>query len=687
MNNNNVAEVFPLKINLNHGFYYFIPLSLKKAAEVGKRVIIPFRNSKKVGIIVNIFESTELQDLKEIEEVLDPVPILSQKILLLTDWMAKYYLCPKGIIVSTIIPHRVSAKKITEFLNNGTIADAISQRERNVYKKQSSENTTTIKDNQYNLFPSQSVPITEKKYKPILFQYHSFRERDLYYIHLIMDVIEEGKQVLLLIPDQYSCKGLKEKLTKKLGKSLVIFDKNVSQAERYLRYIKVQNEALKVVIGTRSSIFLPFYNLGLIIVEQENSTLYKEERTPRYHAREVAEKRGLLESAQVILASGAPSIESYWQGLNNDFYLKTEEATPDSKEKKLLQTLLVDLEEEKSFQRVISFRLQQEIVQCLKEEKGVVLFHKRRGFASYIYCGHCGQVIKCPTCNSLLSYQEVEKKGVQVCNKCGKRIPYSRYCPKCREKALKPMGFGTQYVEEMTRRMFPRAVIQRFDTDIAPNLRIQQQLLRKFKKGEINILIATQLLFKRLDYKSVGLVGFILIDHLLNVPDYRSAEDAFQFVYHIALHLLEQKVPGVLLIQTFLPEHHSLQAVKELNYPLFYQKEIMLRKELEYPPFTRIIKIDFSGNSEEHVKDSIQEFREFIKKINNREAIAKDIFLNDFHPLVVKDKGESRVSFLIRVKNEKDNFEKIKEVLFPFVLKFQRNRVKLIIDVEPTKLY
>ena len=249
------------------------------------------------------------------------------------------------------------------------------------------------------------------------------------------------------------------------------------------------------------------------------------------------------------------------------------------------------------------------------------------------------------------------------------------------------MGFGTQYVEEMTRRMFPRAVIQRFDTDIAPNLRIQQQLLRKFKKGEINILIATQLLFKRLDYKSVGLVGFILVDHLLNVPDYRSAEDAFQFVYHIALHLLEQKVPGVLLIQTFLPEHHSLQAVKELNYPLFYQKEIMLRKELEYPPFTRIIKINFSGNSEEHVKDSIQEFREFIKKINNREAIAKDIFLNDFHPLVVKDKGESRVSFLIRVKNEKDNFEKIKEVLFPFVLKFQRNRVKLIIDVEPTKLY
>ena len=687
MSNNNVAEVIPLKINLNHGFYYLIPLPLKGVAEVGKRVIIPFRNGKKVGIIVNIIESAEFQNLKEIEEVLDPVPILSREILLLTDWMAKYYLCPKGIILSSIIPHRVSAKKIGAFLSNGTIAEIFPRRERNIYRIKNSENNNTIKDEQYNLFPSQSALIDEKKYKPILFHYHSYRERDLYYVHAIMEAVEEGKQVLLLLPDQYSCKELKEKLAKKLGKSLAVFDKNVSQAEKYLRFIQVQNEILKVVIGTRSSIFLPFSNLGLIIVEQEGSTLYKEERTPRYHAREVAEKRGLLESAQVILASGTPSIESYWQGLSSDFYLKSKETISNTKEKRLLQTLLVDLEEEKSFQRVISFQLQQEIVQCLREKKGVVLFHRRRGFASYICCTHCGQVIKCPDCNSLLSYHEIEKKGFQICNKCGKRIPYSRYCPKCGEKTLKPMGFGTQYVEEIARRMFPRAVIQRFDRDVAPNLRIQQQLLKKFKEGEINILIATQLLFSRLNYQTVGLIGIILIDHLLNIPDYRSAEDTFQFVYQIALHLLEERTAKILLIQTCLPEHHSLQAIKELNYPLFYQREIMLRKELEYPPFTRIIKVDFSGVSEEHLKDSVQEFREFIKKFNSREATEKDIFFNDLHPLVVKDKGKSRVSFLIRVKNEKDNFERIREDLFPFVLKFQRNRVKLIVDVEPTKLY
>ena len=687
MNNNNVAEVIPLKINLNHGFYYHIPLPLKETAEVGKRVIIPFRNSKKVGIIVNIIESTELQDLKEIEEVLDPVPILSQEIFLLADWMAKYYLCPKGIIVSSIIPHRVSTKKIDSFLKNGIITEAFLEKRRLLYQKQKSENDILNKDDQFNLFPLQNIDVIKKKIKVELFHYHSYRERDLYYTRLIMEAIEKGKQALVLIPDQFSCKELKEKLTKKLGKSLAIFDKNTTQAKKYLRFVMVQNEDIKVVIGTRSSIFLPFFNLGLIIVEQENSTLYKEERTPRYHVREVAEKRGLLESAQVILASGAPSIESYWQGLNNNFYLKTKEATSDSKEKKLLQTYLVDLEKEKSFQRIVSFKLQQQIVQSLKEKKGVVLYLKRRGFASYISCKYCGQVVKCPDCNSLLSYHEIAKKGVQICNKCGKRIPYSRFCSKCGEKALRPMGFGTQYVEDIIRRMFPRAAIQRFDKDVAPNLRAQQQLLKKFKEGEINILIATQLLFKRINYQSVGLVGFILIDHLLNIPDYRSAEDTFQFVYQVVLHLLEQKTSRSLIIQTCLPEHHSLRAIEEFSYLFFYQREIDLRKELDYPPFTKIIKIDFAGSNEKHVKDSAQEFREFIKKSNIWKTIGEDIFFNITHPFTIKDKGQNRVSFLIRIKNEKDNYEQIKKILFPYILKYQRNQVKLIIDVEPIKLY
>jgi len=660
MSKNNVAEVIPLKIYLEHSFYYLIPSSLQEAAEVGKRVIIPFRKSKKVGIIVNIIAETEFPDLKEIEEVLDPVPILSREVLFLTDWIAGYYLCPRGVVISSILPSRISSKKITAFFNDNTIERIIFDRNR--------------------------IPI-DKEDKPILFQYLSYRERDLYYTHLIVETVKEGKQVLLLVPDQFSCKDLKEKLAKKLGHSLAIFDKNVSQTEKYLRFIMVQSEDIKVVIGTRSSIFLPFLNLGLIIVEQENSPLYKEERTPRYHAREVAQRRGLLESAQVILASASPSIESYWYGLNNDFLLKTKYRVHRATEKNWLQTYLVDLEEEKSFQRVISFQLQQQIVECLKEKKGVVLFLKRRGFASYIVCTHCGLVIKCPECNSLLSYNEIERKGVQVCNKCGKRIPYNRYCPKCGEKALKPMGFGTQYVEEITRRMFPKAIIQRFDKDIAPNLRIQQKLLNKFKEGEIDILIATQLLLNRLNYQKVSLVAFILVDHLFNIPDYRSAESTFQIIYQITLHLMEQKTPKVLLIQTCHPEHHSLQAATELNYLSFYWKEISFRKELEYPPFTKIIRIDFTGTSEEPVKKSAWQFREFINKSNILTTLGKDIFLNDAYPLVVKDKDKSRISFLIRIKNEKEICEQLKEMLLPYFLKYQKHQVKIIADVEPIRLY
>ena len=687
MINNNVAEVIPLNINLDHGFHYLIPLSLKEAVEVGKRVTISFQNRKKVGIVVNIIKETEFQDLKEIEEVLDPIPILSREILALTDWIARYYLCPRGTVISYIVPSRISNKKIASILNNIPLASRILDKGKSYYRKRNEDNKPQINTCQYNLFTAQQTSIADNFSKPVLFHYHSYRERDLYYISLIMKTIQEGKQILVLIPDQFSCNDLKEKLGKKLGKSLAIFDKNISQNQKYLRFIMVQKEDIKVVIGTRSNIFLPFLNLGLIIVEQEDSVLYKEERVPRYHAREVAQARGLIESARVILGSGAPAIESYWQGINGHYHLKAKDYIPNTKLKNLLQTYFVDLEEEKSFQRVISFQLQQQIAECLREKKGIVLFLNRRGFASYISCGQCGQVMKCPDCSSLLSYHREVKNSFFICHNCGKKIPYSRNCPQCGKQALKPMGFGIQYVEDIIHRMFPKAVIQCFDKDVAPNLRIQQQLLHRFREGEIDILIGTQLLFQKLNFQQVYLVGFILIDHLLNIPNYRSAEITFQFIYRVILSLLEQKKPKILLIQTCQPEHHCLQGIKGLSYPLFYQKEITLRKELEYPPLTKIIRIDFAGTSEDLVRKSALEFGEFIHKSDVWSIMGRDTVINEDNLLIVKDKGRNRISLLLRMQNKKQNFEQVRKKLFSYVLKYQKHKVKLVIDVEPIRLY
>lgn len=667
MSTNFVAEVIPLKINLDHGFYYYIPHSLQQEAEVGKRVLVPFRNKKRVGIIIKIISEIEMPEIKEIEEVLDPIPILSTAVLSLADWMASYYFCSRGSAISSIIPSKISQTSITTYFEKLTVQD------NNLFREEF-----------FN--PGEIKGKKNKTNKPILFHYHSYRERDLYYYQLITRTVKQGKQVLLLIPDQYSYKKLKDKLANTFGESLLLFDKNVNQTLKYLRFVSTKRVDVKVVIGTRSSIFLPFSNLGLIIVEEEDSPLYKEERSPHYHAREVALARSSIEDVCVVLGSGAPSMDSYRRGINKEFIVKSRPNQHFQKKSKYFDIDIIDLEIEKSFQRIISFPLQQKIAGCLRLKKGVVLFLNRRGFASYIICKQCGLAVKCKDCNTLLSYYRKGSTGYQYCPVCKKREIFNKHCPSCGEQSLKPVGFGTQYVEDIVRRMFPRAVIQRFDKDLVPTIREQQKILKQFKEGEINILIGTQLLFGKLDYKKVDLVGIILIDHLFNIPYYRSAENAFQFISQIALNLQEEKNSKMLLIQTCQPEHHSLQALKELNYQLFYEQELIFREELGYPPITRLVKIDFSGVEGEQVKKSATEFREFIYKSGLLKIMNNDIYFNDDNLHFIKEKDKKRICFLIRMKNKENNHKQLSKILLPYILKYKNKKVKMAIDVEPLKL-
>lgn len=689
MDDYNIAEVIPLGIHLEGGFYYLIPSHLRDKVDLGKRVKISFRNKKRVGIIIDIVQKTNFTDLKEIEEVLDPIPILTKSLLDLIEWIAHYYLCPRGTVINYLVPSRVSVKKISSYFKESTTENKISEEDKPLINRNIGNIAISPQNTNYQatLFSNLMLKKVEVSTKPILFQYSNYKTRDLYYYRLIIKTIEEGKQVLILIPDQFYGNSLKKKISKKLGECFGIFDKKVNQTQKYLRFIEVLQGKVKVVIGTRSNIFLPFNNLGLIIVEEENSTLYKEERAPRYHAREVALARGRLESCQVILGSYAPEVESYWQSVNKNYLLKTEKNLLSGHQRDLPTIHIINLEKERSFSPIISFQLQQQIVECLKRRKGIVLFLNKRGFASYISCSQCGYVLKCPSCNSLLSYHKEGEIGWMTCHICGKRLQMVKYCPKCQRETLKKMGYGTQYVEDIAKRMFPRAIIQRFDIDVAPNLRTQKQLISKFNQGKINILIGTQLLFRELCYRQVGLVGFILIDHLLNIPNYRSAEAAFQFMYQIVLNLADQKEPKELVIQTYQPEHHSLLALEQLSYPIFYQKEIILREELNYPPFSKMIRIDFTGLNEELVKKSALGFMDYVHKSGLSRALKMDFSLNGDNLIINKEKGKYEVSFLLKINSQKQNLEQVKENLFLSILKNKVPKVKLRIDVEPIKWY
>ncbi len=326
MGDYNIAEVIPLGIHLEGGFYYLIPSHLRDKVDLGKRVKISFRNKKRVGIIIDIVQKTNFTDLKEIEEVLDPIPILTKGVLDLIEWIAHYYLCPRGTVLNYLVPSRVSVKKISSYFKESTTENKIREEDKPLINRNIGNIAIPSQNTNYQatLFSNMMLKKVEVSTKPILFQYSNYKTRDLYYYRWIIKTIEEGKQVLILIPDQFYGNSLKKKISKKLGEYFGIFDKKVNQTQKYLRFIEVLQGKVKVVIGTRSNIFLPFNNLGLIIVEEENSTLYKEERAPRYHAREVALARGRLEQCQVILGSYAPAVESYWQSVNKNYLLKTE---------------------------------------------------------------------------------------------------------------------------------------------------------------------------------------------------------------------------------------------------------------------------------------------------------------------------------------------------------------------------
>ena len=683
MKEKRIAEVVPLKIHLNKSFHYLIPDSLKKSIDIGKRVLIQFRNKKRVGIVINIVEKTHVENLNEIEEVVDSFPVLSHEVLALTEWISRYYLYPREVIINTITPSTASLSRRVPS------PDSHQKKCKHLSFGDSSSETRGILRHQghqqYQLF---SVPVSsngKRSGKDILFHYHDYQVRDRYYERWIRKTLDQGRQVLLLIPDQWSCIQLKKKLTEKYGQKVGIFDKKVSQARKFLRFSQVRNGEIMLVIGTRSNVFLPFQNLGLIIVEQENSPSYKEERIPRYHTREVALARGRSGACQVLLASFAPSAEIYWKAMNQHYIYKSEK-----NKARYYQNFpgiqVIDMKEEKSFQRIISFPLQQKMIQSLKEKKKIVLFLNRRGFAGYMICPQCGYALKCTECDHLLSYHVEKNTEWTVCHFCGKKQKMEKVCPKCGNDRIKPLGTGTQYVETLVRRMFPREKVQRLDIDSAPKIGLQQKIIKKFNRGEITILIGTYILFRELKYRNIGVISFIQTDHMLNIQDYRSAEIAFQKIYQTALNYAVQEEPKTMLLQTYQPEHHTLQAIMQWSYPSFFQKEMEIRKELAYPPFASVIKIEFIGKRRDRIEKSIIDFIDYFQKeatLTNGEFEGQ---LNKENMMIHETKGTSKASYVLKISPEKHQCREFQQKMLQYHLKYQSNDVKLVIDVNPMKM-
>jgi primosomal protein N' (replication factor Y) len=678
------AEIVILEYNFDKIFHYRIPQDLKDHVSLGSRVTMPFRGKVTTGCVVGFLEKSDVKNLKDILQVTDKKPLLIPLVINLTQWISNYYLCSWGKTLNYVIPKTRKA-----WLKKFDIADISTQKNLRLPEDdKSSDNKIIFSAEEIKETPSlkdiENI-INNKKFKTVLIRGNNFNSRMRIYLSCIRKALKEGRQAIILAPTESHLLGLVDLLEKEFKDNMVVFNEKIEQKAKYQKWIKIRNSQVSIALGMRSSIFVPFDRLGLIIVEREHSSLYKEERSPRYNAREVAIKRAELENIPLILSSETPSMESYWNIQESNFL--EAELNTESERENLLKKTIIDMTREKSKKKIISYELQQAISRSLKNKKQVVLFLNKRGFSSFMICSQCGHIPKCPNCNTSLSYHlDIQKRAQLICHNCGKRAKVTDVCAKCGSKEIRPLGMGTQKLESEIRKMFTRAKIKRLDRDSLIKDDDYRQILEEFNQGNTDILIGTQMVLKGVDFNNVDLIGIISADTLLNLPDYRSGEKTFQLLSEVISSFREINFPKEVIIQTFNPEDHCIVALKEQDYNYFYQKEIELRKELDYPPFTHIIKIVILGEEREAVKQKAEYLISYLESLRKDKESVEFKLLGAVDMVLWKSRNNFKVQFLIKVKDLERFNKAFKKKYDKMLSKHFDQKNRLTIDVDPVRM-
>lgn len=411
------------------------------------------------------------------------------------------------------------------------------------------------------------------------------------YMEMIERVIKMGRQVIVLIPEIALTYQTVMRFYKRFGDSIAIINSKLSAGERFDQWERAMKGEVDIMIGPRSALFAPFSNLGLIIIDEEHEGAYKSETMPCYHAREVAALRGQLCGADVVLGSATPSMESYTRALSGEYGLLrlTRRASKDS----CLSTVEVaDLREElrQGNKTMFSRRLTDLMEDRLGRGEQIMLFMNRRGYSSFVSCRSCGEAVKCPHCDVSLT---LHRNGRLYCHYCGYSEMLPKKCPSCGSPYIAGFGTGTQKLEEMTNRLFPQARVLRMDADTTSKKGGHEEILTAFAEHRADILIGTQMIVKGHDFKNVTLVGIMAADLSLNTPDYRCAERTFQLLTQAAGRAGRGERAGNVVIQTYSPEHYSIEAAVHQDYESFYTKEIAYRRVMNYPPACRMAAVLF----------------------------------------------------------------------------------------------
>ena len=497
------------------------------------------------------------------------------------------------------------------------------------------------------------------------------------YMQAMASVLDRGKRVVVLVPEISLTPQTVSRFVGRFGARVAVLHSNLSDGERYDQWQQIKGGAADIVVGARSAIFAPFPNLGLIVIDEEHETSYKQDSAqPFYHAREVAVKRSELVGCPLILGSATPSLESFYRTEQKGYTLLKLPARVSNIEMPPVE--IVDMREElkRGNRTIFSTSLRTAIEERLSKGEQIILFLNRRGFATHVFCRACGYVERCNHCSISLTFHFHTKR--LGCHHCGYERATPQVCPECGSMYIRYFGIGTEQVEKETRKAFPEAKVKRMDADSTGRKDAHQEILDVFKAGETDILVGTQMIAKGLDFPNVTLVGVISADTALNLPDFRAGERAFNLLTQVAGRSGRSEAGGNVIVQTYMPEHYSIQAAQGHDYLRFYREEIGDRKALLYPPLSHAATILLRGEVEDEV---IQTANHLLDQL--------EVFKKDRFPLVeirgpvpaplAKIRNKFRWHFLLRSEDVRE----LRELIQCAVSETSSAGIDLIVDIDP----
>lgn len=781
---------------VNQTFDYKIPGKFTSIIQVGMRVIIPFGPRKITGFVIRIEEESAYGELKEIIDVLDMTPVLTEELIDLGKWLAKETLSlyittyqamlPQAlksnyhkeiVFLTEEIPNQVRAllknkqsiafepfveqfghQYVKQLLDEQIIqvqyvvtskitkqyqtiihpaaqetlqeavgnlpAQATRQQEiiyyfidhqepveqsllyqrlqinrqnlkplidkglielekvevyRNPYD-QDFERTTNLQ-----LTEEQAVAVSKIQHamnrsedKTFLLHGVTGSGKTEVYLQVIDQVLKDGKEAIVLVPEISLTPQMVHRFKGRFGDKVAVLHSGLSVGEKYDEWRKIQRKEVQVVVGARSAIFAPFENLGMIIIDEEHETTYKQEETPRYHARNVAIKRAAYHECPVVLGSATPTLESFARAEKGVYELLT--LSKRTNEQAMPHVEIIDMRDElhAGNRTMFSRILMDKMKNCIAKGEQIVLLLNRRGYSTFALCRDCGHVEECPNCDITLTYH---KRDHQLkCHYCTHEQAMPVKCPSCESELFRFFGTGTERVEEALNKLLPDVAIIRMDVDTTRRKGAHERLLKKFANKEAQILLGTQMIAKGLDFENVTLVGVLAADSMLHLPDFRAAERTFQLITQVSGRAGRHELSGEVIVQTYSPDHYSIELASKYDFQQFYTREMNMRRSFQYPPYVYLMLVTIADENIFKVHETANQVRFLLeKKLHPRSSI-----LGPTASPIARIKNKHRYQLIVKYKHEPYLAQYMDEILESLQV-VRRKGLQIIVDMQPNQ--